>query len=65
MYKARHKSGGFLKVKIILTGLKQPDDSYLIVSTYIVLDDKLEEIQSEKTLSDFILDEKLIKGLKF
>ncbi|MCI5607508.1 MAG: EAL domain-containing protein [Spirochaetia bacterium] len=65
LYKARHKSGGFLKVKIILTGLKQPDDSYLIVSTYIVLDDKLEEIQSEKTLSDFILDEKLIKGLKF
>lgn len=65
VYKARHTSGGFMKVKIILTGVKQPDDSYLIFSTYIVLDEKLERIKSEKTLSDFTMDEKLIKSLKF
>ena len=38
VYRARNCNGTYSYVKIISTGVQQPDKSYLVITNYIVLD---------------------------
>lgn len=43
VYRAKKADGKYYKVKIMITGVQQPDKSYLLVTNYALLDDKKEE----------------------
>lgn len=43
VYRAKKADGNYYKVKIMITGVQQPDKSYLLVTNYALLDDKKEE----------------------
>ena len=38
VYRARRNDGSYLTVKIIITGVQQPDKSFMLITNYVVLD---------------------------
>ena len=44
-YLARHKDGHYMKVQILIAGVKQENGSYFLSTNYFVLDDKMSDME--------------------
>ena len=44
-YLARHKDGHYMKVQILIAGVKQENGSYFLSTNYFVLDDKMADME--------------------